>query len=163
MNRLLSCIDTVFQGAIIALMALIAGVIGADVLARYAFGSSLVFANELSRMAFIWICFLGMPICIAKGLNVAITSVESRLPVSLQTLLYRLGMAMSAVLMAVVAYGAWISIQARSSEMLNTIPVSAAWFFFPVLAGSLHSILHLGAEFVRGVRTVRTAVEMETI
>lgn len=160
MIRVLSWIDFVVSGVIVALMVLLVTVISADVVARYALGGSLVYSNELSRMSFIWICFLGMPICIVKGLNVAITALESRLSEPMQRLTYRLGVVMVAILLGVVAYGAWISIEMRSVEQLNTIPVSAAWFFFPVLFGSVHSILHLIPEFMRGERAVRLAVDL---
>lgn len=160
MSRVLSIVDLAVQGLIIFLMALLVVVISADVAARYFFGGSLVYSNELSRMTFIWICFLGMPLCIVKGLNVAITALESRLSRELQKITYRLGVVMVIVLLGVVAYGAWISIGERSAERLNTIPLSAAWFFFPVLIGSLHSILHLIQEFIRGERAVRLAVDI---
>lgn len=163
MSRFLSLSDRVLEGVIVLLMIGIVLVISADVVARYCLGGSLVFANELSRMCFIWICFLGMPLCIGKGLNVAITSLESRLSASLQILMFRAGVLMVIVLMGTVAYGAWVSIEARSAERLNTIPVNAAWFFFPVLIGALYSIVHLISEFLRGARTVRQAIEMDTI
>lgn len=160
MTKVLSWIDLAAQTVIIILMAALVAVITADVAARYFLGGSLVYSNELSRMTFIWICFLGMPLCIVKGLNVAITALESRLSAALQRVTYRIGVVMVIVLLGVVAYGAWISIGERSVERLNTIPLSAAWFFFPVLVGSLHSILHLIQEFLRGERAVRLAVDI---
>ncbi len=160
MSKALSWIDLAAQAVIVLLMAMLVAIITADVAARYFLGGSLVYSNELSRMTFIWICFLGMPLCIVKGLNVAITALESRLSREFQRVTYRIGVVMVVVLLGVVAYGAWISIGERSAERLNTIPLSAAWFFFPVLIGSVHSILHLVQEFLRGERAVRLAVDI---
>ena len=160
MTRALSWLDLAVQALIIALMAAIVAIISADVVARYFLGGSLVSSNELSRMCFIWVCFLGMPLCIVKGLNVSITALESRLPPNVQRVTYRLGVVMVMVLMGVVAYGAMISIEGRSTEELNTIPLTAAWFFYPVLIGAVHSILNLVPEFIRGERAVRLALDL---
>lgn len=159
MTRILSLLDRAAEAAIVILMAVVVAAVTGDVVSRYLLGGSLIFANELSRMGFIWICFLAMPVGISKGLHVAITTLEARLSPRWQSLVFRFGLILVLALMGVVAWGAAISIGARSAEKLNTIPVTAAWFYFPVAIGAAHSILHVIAQFVDGRRIIRDTIE----
>ncbi|WP_377296940.1 TRAP transporter small permease [Rhizobium sp. SGZ-381] len=159
MGRILSLLDRAVEAAIVCLMAVVVLTVASDVVSRYLLGGSLIFANELSRMCFIWVCFLGMPIGISKGLHVAITTLEARLTPTWQSAMFRLGLVFMLVLMVVVIWGAIVSIGARSAEQLNTIPVTAAWFYVPVAIGAGLSILHIIAQFIEGRRVVREAIE----
>jgi TRAP-type C4-dicarboxylate transport system permease small subunit len=152
-------IDRVLQGAVALLMAIIVVTVACDVVGRYGFGRSLLFSNELSRLAFIWMTFLVMPLGIAAGLHVAITSVLDSLPPAARALLYRTGVVAMLALMAVVLAGAWVSIGARANERLNTLPLSAAWFYYPLAIGAAWSIVHLLIGLVRGAPVERPLAE----
>jgi TRAP-type transport system small permease protein len=149
-QKTLDIIDRVFMGMVVVAMAIIVTTIACDVVGRYGFGKSILFANELSRLSFIWLSFLVMPLGISKGLHVAITTVLDKVPPFVTKLLFRAGALSVIVLMVVVFMGAWVSIKGRSGEMLNTLPVSAAWFYYPLALGSAWSIVHLAVQFVRG-------------
>lgn len=144
------------MGAIALLMAVLVIVITADVIGRYMFGKSLIFASELSRMCFIWMTFLVMPLGISKGLHVAITTLPDALGPKARSLAYRLGVVIVFVLMCVVLAGSVVSIRARSFEPLNTMPISAAWYYYPLAIGSAWSLVHLIVRFVEGKPVERT-------
>jgi TRAP-type C4-dicarboxylate transport system permease small subunit len=156
MMRVLDAVDRVLIVAVMILMGVLVIVITADVIGRYGFSQSLLFANELSRMTFIWMTFLTMPLGISRGLHVAVTTVPDALPASWRPWLYRVGIISVFVLMCVVFTGAVVSIRARSFEMLNTLPVSAAWYYYPLAAGSAWSAIHLVARFIAGKPVERT-------
>lgn len=155
MRKLLDLGDRLLMGVVIVTMAVIVTTIAADVVGRYGFGKSLLFANELSRLAFIWMSFMVMPLGISRGLHVAITSVVDAVPLGIRRLLFRATAAMIALLMVVVLIGAWVSIKGRSTEMLNTLPVSAAWFYYPLAIGAAWSLVHLVVQSIRGEPPVR--------
>ncbi len=150
------------MGLIVVSMAIIVTTIACDVVGRYGFGKSLLFANELSRMAFIWMSFLVMPLGISRGLHVAITSIVDSVPAHVRRLMFRFSVAWIIALMVVVLMGAWVSIRGRSSEMLNTLPVSAAWFYYPLAIGAAWSIVHLVVQFFRGEPPVRQIADEST-
>lgn len=150
MKRYLDGVDRSLTIVIALLMATLVVVITADVVGRYIFGKSLIFASELSRMCFIWITFLVMPLGISKGLHVAITTLPDSLGPTGRAIVYRLGAAIVFVLMLVVLSGAVVSIKARSFEPLNTLPVSAAWYYYPLAIGSGWSLVHLIVRFIEG-------------
>lgn len=159
MERALSLVDRVFMFGIAASMGLIVIVTGCDVFGRYILGHSLVFAGELSRLGFVWMTFLMMPLGVARGLHVAITSPIDALPEAMRRIVFRIGAALSTVLMCVVFAGAWISIGARSYEALNTLPLTAAAFFWPLAIGSGWSVVHLLVQLLRGTPPVRELSE----
>ncbi|MEQ1950105.1 TRAP transporter small permease [Mesorhizobium sp. CN2-181] len=156
MTRVLDAVDRALMVAVTLLIAILVVVIAADVVGRYGFGKSLLFANELSRMAFIWMTFLTMPLGISRGLHVAVTTVPDALPEAYRPWLYRIGVAAVFVLMCVVCWGSVVSIKARSFEMLNTLPISAAWYYYPLAAGSAWSAVHLVARLIAGKPVERT-------
>ncbi len=149
------------MAAVSVLMAVIVLVVACDVVGRYGFGRSLLFSNELSRLSFVWMTFLVMPLGVSRGMHVAITSLRDGVPSTLRPALVRLAAAAVIALMVVVFAGAWVSIRGRSSEMLNTLPLSAAWFYYPLAIGSAWSIVHLLIQFARGL-TVERAFQDET-
>jgi TRAP-type C4-dicarboxylate transport system permease small subunit len=149
-KKYLDGVDRGLTGVIALLMATLVIVITADVVGRYIFGKSLIFASELSRMCFIWITFLVMPLGISRGLHVAITTLPDALGPKARGMVYRLGVVIVFVLMCVVLAGAVVSIRARSFEPLNTLPVSAAWYYYPLAIGAVWSLVHLIVRFVDG-------------
>lgn len=159
MDRALGYVDRLFMAGIAAAMALVVVVTSADVFGRYLLGHSLVFAGELSRLGFVWMSFLMMPLGVSRGLHVAITSPTDALPEVARRLVFRIGTALTILLMGVVFMGAWISIGARSYESLNTLPLTAAAFFWPLAIGSAWSIVHLTAQLLRGTPPLRDLSE----
>lgn len=149
------------MAAVSLLMAVIVLVVACDVVGRYGFGRSILFSNELSRLSFIWMTFLVMPLGVSRGMHVAITSLRDGAPTALRPVLVRIAAALVIGLMVVVFAGSWVSIRGRSSEMLNTLPLSAAWFYYPLAIGSAWSIVHLLIQFARGL-TVERAFDDET-
>lgn len=155
MYKLIDTVDRIFMGAVAVLMGVLVVVITADVVGRYGFGSSLIFANELSRMCFIWMTFLVMPLGISRGLHVAVTTIPDALSDGPRRWAYRAAVVAVFILMSVVLAGALVSIRARSLEVLNTLPVTAAWFFYPLVLGSSWSLVHLVFRFVDGKPVAR--------
>ncbi|MGR3804037.1 TRAP transporter small permease [Marinibacterium profundimaris] len=151
----INAIDRVLQVLITVCVAIIVLSVAADVVARYGFHRSIMMVNELSRLMFIWTTFLVMPLAIGRGMHVAITGLEQKLPPGPRMLVYRAVLIVVAVFMAVLLVSAIVCIRQRTSEAMLSMPLSMSWFFVPVAIGAAHALLHLAAEFRRGVRTER--------
>jgi gluconokinase len=98
------------MGACLALMALLVFV---NVVLRYGFGSGIAASEELSRLLFVWMVFIGATAAYPAGEHMAFTSLAARLrqrPAALAvwTALIRLLVLLAAVL---VAWGAWQQVQ----------------------------------------------------
>lgn len=147
-DRALEILLTVLTGVIVATIVV-------DVVARYGFNNSLLFANELSRLCFIWLSFLFMPLGIARGLHVSITSLEGVLGSVARAAVFRVGLLIVALVMAAVLIGGIISVRARMDERMLALPLSVAWFYAPLVIGSVWSLVHLGVAALRGERALR--------
>lgn len=88
-------------GVLIALMAAMASLVIANVVARYVFNHSFVWAEELSRYMMIWVGFLGSGLVLRIGAHLAVDVFQDMLP-------RRAAQAMRAVVVAMLA-GAFLA------------------------------------------------------
>ncbi|SFJ67219.1 TRAP transporter small permease [Celeribacter neptunius] len=118
-------------------------VVSAQVVMRYVFNGSFDWADEVSRIAFVWTTFLAIPLGVRDGSHVGITLLVDRLPVRTRDLIARLMNLLAAAMMLVVF---WTSIEVAAatwSERLGAINMTSSVFFIPVILASAHSALHL--------------------
>lgn len=99
----------VLHGAMAACLALMALLVFVNVVLRYGFGSGIAASDELSRLLFVWMVFIGATAAYPAGEHMAFTALAARLrrrPAALAawTVLIRLLVLLGAVL---VAWGAW--------------------------------------------------------
>lgn len=134
------------QGARIAVItgtALMILVVSAQVVMRYLFNGSLDWADEVSRLAFVWTIFLAIPLGIPDGTHVGIDLLVSRFPARLRANTKRLMSLLAAGMMAVVCYATIVVAMVTWSERLGSLNITSSIFFFPVAMGAAHSALHL--------------------
>jgi gluconokinase len=101
------------HAAMAACLALMALLVFVNVVLRYGFGSGIAASEELSRLLFVWMVFLGATAAYPAGEHMAFTSLAARLrqrPAALAvwTALIRLLVLLAA---AMVAWGAWQQVQ----------------------------------------------------
>lgn len=70
LNKILNIARKVTNIVVTFLFAVVVVVVFAQVVARYVAGSSIRWADELSRFAFVWLVYLGGSITIREGRNV---------------------------------------------------------------------------------------------
>lgn len=118
-------------------------VVSAQVVMRYVFNSSFDWADEVSRIAFVWTIFLAIPLGIRDGTHVGIELLVKRFPVPLRSLLARVTNGLAALMMVVVVWTSIVVALATWSERLGAINLTSSVFFLPVILGALHATLHL--------------------
>jgi TRAP-type C4-dicarboxylate transport system permease small subunit len=139
----LHTLDTAAGWAIVAMLGLMVVVVSLQVLLRYAANSSLGFADELSRLTFVWSIFLGIPLGIRLGAHIGMELLSARLPAKVQDILARLMAAIAAALMLLVAWQSAVVAFDQWDEMMASMNGSAAWFIVAVGVGCGHAALHL--------------------
>ncbi|GAB1583854.1 TRAP transporter small permease [Phyllobacterium phragmitis] len=140
---LLARADTGARLLVILGAAVMVAVVSAQVVMRYAFNDSFDWADEVSRIAFVWTIFLAIPLGVRDGSHIGIELLVERLPAGLRRLVARIISALAAIMMAVVFWTSIIVALATWSERLGAINVTSSIFFVPVILGALHSALHL--------------------
>jgi TRAP-type C4-dicarboxylate transport system permease small subunit len=128
---------------VILAAGLMIAVVSAQVVIRYIFNDSLDWADEVSRIAFVWTIFLAIPLGIRDGTHVGIEIIVKRFPNNLQKIVSRITNTLAAALMLIIFWGSIIVALATWSERLGAINMTSSVFFFPVTLCALHSALHL--------------------
>lgn len=80
MNRLERGFVALNKWAVIAMIAGMALVVGANVALRYTTNNSLPWADEVARYLMIWMTFIGAGLALRTGGHVAITNLQDALP-----------------------------------------------------------------------------------
>ena len=139
----LAAVDRLFRLAIVACIGGMVLIVGSQVFARYVLNSSFGWADELSRLLFVWSIFLAIPIGIRKGSHIGVELLTARLPSPLRRLLLRVVMASAAALMLVVAYQSAVITILQWDELMVSLDISAGLFVLALVVGCLHAALHL--------------------
>ncbi|MGQ7843270.1 TRAP transporter small permease [Granulosicoccus sp. 3-233] len=146
MTLISRCLGVADSGARLAVMtatAIMVVVVSAQVVMRYAFNGSFDWADEISRLAFVWAIFLAIPLGVSQGSHVGIRLLVERLPENLNNLIQRLMNLLAGMMMLVVFGGSIVVAQTTWSERLGSIDITSSVFFFPVIIGAAHSAIHL--------------------
>ncbi len=132
--------------------AIVVILVTADVVARYVFSDSIMFANELARLMFVWAIFLGFPLALSRGRHVGIEALDAVLARRWARMVIRVGAAFSAVLLAVIFWKSLEVMLFNWDQQLNTIPLSAGLFYLPVTISMAVGVVYLLALGLAGRR-----------
>ncbi len=149
-RRALDGLDAVARWAIATTFSGMVAVVAAQVVLRYAFNSSIDWAEDVARLLFVWTMFLAIPLGVRGGVHIGVNLLVQRLPDVAQNRLARATATGSLVLMALVAWGAVSLLPEQWDELLPTVPLSVGWLLMPVAVGAVHSALHLAAIVASG-------------
>lgn len=114
---------------IVASLAIMALLVFGNVVLRYAFDSGIAFSEELARLLFVWLIFLGAILASAQHAHIGFDSLVKSLPtIGKKTLIVLTG-ALMLVACVIFIIGGW---QQTVINLDNTYPVlgiSYAWLY----------------------------------
>ncbi|HRP96480.1 MAG TPA: TRAP transporter small permease [Rhodocyclaceae bacterium] len=153
LKRLIGWIDRGTYWGIVVAMGSMSVLVSLQVFMRYALGSSIDSADELSRLFFVWAIFLAIPHGVKHGVHVGIDLFVRMAPHAVQEVLFRVMAALGTVLMVMVMVGGWVATVDRWPELMPTLPVTSAVYYIAVLVCGAHALLHLALLAWGGSRT----------
>jgi TRAP-type C4-dicarboxylate transport system permease small subunit len=135
-----------------ACLAVMALAVFVNVVLRYGFGSGIAASEELSRLLFVWMVFIGAAAAYPAGEHMAFTGLVAMLrqrPVALRaaTVLIRLLVILGASL---VAWGAWQQVVVGLDSHSVVLGYSTALLPLPALLSCAAIALMALAELLRG-------------
>lgn len=142
-GRLLHVLDHLVVGLLLVAVATMVGVVSAQVALRYGLNRSIDWADEISRLAFVWSIFLAIPLGVRQGAHIGIDIVVQKLPQAAQQGLRRTAAALGAAMMFVIAWASLKVAMEQWDELMATLDWSVGWFIAPLGLGMLLSGLHL--------------------
>lgn len=149
-GRVLATLDRAVLLALMVSVATMVGVVSAQVALRYGFNQSFDWADEVSRLAFVWSIFLAIPLGVRQGAHIGIDIVVAKMPAPVQLALRRGAAWLSAGMMGLIAWAALGVAREQWDELMSVLDWSVGWFIVPVGIGALLSALHLVRIAVQG-------------
>ncbi|WP_108260387.1 TRAP transporter small permease [Mangrovicoccus ximenensis] len=143
LSMILARADRGARFLVMAGAAAMVAVVSAQVVMRYVFNGSFDWADEASRIAFVWTIFLAIPLGIRDGSHVGIELLVRRFSPRVQRALARVMSGLAAAMLLVVCVTSVRVAQMTWSERLGSVDLTSAVFFLPVILGALHAALHL--------------------
>ena len=147
---------------IIVMMAVMVAMVFANVVSRYVWNYSYIWAEELSQYIMVWITFLGAGLALREGRHVAVELLQDRLPTKVKRWTRRLVVLFIIVfLLVLVVVGLQFSLFAMEQETpVMTIPLGYPYLAVPL--GALILLAHIGfvyRDFVAGRREEPESLE----
>jgi TRAP-type transport system small permease protein len=139
----LNAIDWIVGALVIVAMAAMTAIVAVQVGLRYGLNQSLDWADEVSRLAFVWSVFLAIPLGVKRGAHVSIELLTGQLPAGARRAVFCLVSLLAMALMAVVAWQAAVLVRDQWDEPMSTLDMSVGLFMLPLAIGAVHSVLHL--------------------
>ncbi|MDQ8022800.1 MAG: TRAP transporter small permease [Moraxellaceae bacterium] len=143
LTLLLDALHRINYWALAGLTALMVVLVFAQVVARYVFNSSFDWADELSRLAFVWSVFLAIAMAVRERLHIGMEILTSRIPEPYRHQLARLMDGIGAGLMILVCYQSAKLAYEQWDEKLASMDGSAAWFVMAIVVGAGLSALEM--------------------
>lgn len=158
LDRLSMSVNRVTEWFLAPLLAFLAGLLVVAVFSRYVFHIAMVEAIELTRLAFVWGCFLGAAVALRRGAHVRVTFLVDRLP----TRLHPLGLLVAYSSFIVFAgmmvwHGAELT-RRMSVTSFPTLGISQAWLYAALPVSGAIMVLHGAAGLVRTAKDLAAAI-----
>ena len=135
-----------------------------NVVLRYGFGSGIAASEELSRLMFVWLVFIGAAAAYRAGGHIAVGMLTDALPAPLQTALAKLvHVLMLGVCGFVVLYGARLcrDTMGQSIAELPILPVGIT--YLPIPLGALATAIFVLEHLLAGPQKHRPVVTLSLI
>jgi len=139
----LEWIDRVVGGVIIVIMAVMITVVSAQVFMRYVLNLSFDWADELSRLCFVWTIFLAIPLALGRGGHIVMELVLDRVSAAMRDALYRAMTALSIGMMILITWQAYKATAENWNDVIPALGWSGGLYFLCVTIGCAHTVLHL--------------------
>ncbi len=147
MNRVVAALERVTEWIMALMLAVMVALVFGNVVLRYVFNSGIVAAEEIARLMFVWLVFLGATLALRRNQHLGLELLQARLPAPIR----RACAVVSHLLMLYALYlfvtGSWtqllIGMQTYSTVLRFPMAFYAAAGFFPAIAMALTILANL--------------------
>jgi gluconokinase len=136
-GRIARLFDRLTDSLMAVLMAFMVVAVFANVVLRYAFGTGWPGAEELSRLAFVWLVFVGVASSMRRGELMTFRMIRDRFPLLAQRLVDSLSWILVAAASLLSAWGAWNQVQYGWGNISTVVGYPVVLAMLPVLVSML--------------------------
>lgn len=128
-NSLLKPIEALIALCMAVMLLLIFG----NVVLRYAFNTGIAVSDELSRLLFVWMVFLGAAAALFERAHLGVDTLVQALPRSGRIVCFALSNILMLYATWLVASGGWKQFEINLGMSLPVMGISQSWFYAPLL------------------------------
>jgi TRAP-type C4-dicarboxylate transport system permease small subunit len=122
-----------------------------EVLMRYVFRAPLITSVELSRIGFVWSCFLGAALGVKRAKHIRFVFLLERLPAGGQNVLRLAVSAVSAAFFLFLLVQGVSMVQRVADTYFPALGFSQAWLYLPLPLAGACMLIHGAAAVAEGV------------
>lgn len=128
-NRVTHGIGRALEMLIVASLAVMAILVFGNVVLRYAFDSGIAVSEELSRLLFVWLIFLGAILASAQHAHIGFDSLVRRLPPRGKKVLITIIGVMMLVASVIFIVGGWRQTVINLDNTYPVLGISYGWLY----------------------------------
>lgn len=138
MARLKFWLERALEYSMAAMLAVMVALVFGNVVLRYVFGSGIASAEEISRLMFVWLVFLGATLALRQHKHLGLELIQARLPRSWRRACAVVGHLLMLYALWLFVSGSWtqlkIGLTTYSTILRFPMAFYAAAGFFPAIA-----------------------------
>lgn len=128
-NRLGRACVRMLEIAIVACLAVMAVLVFGNVVLRYAFNSGIAVSEELSRLLFVWLIFLGAILASVQRAHIGFDGLVERLPLAGRKVLVVLTGALMLWACGMFLVGGWAQTRINLENAYPVLGISYGWLY----------------------------------
>lgn len=117
------------EGVIVACLSVMAVLVFGNVVLRYAFDSGLALSEELSRLLFVWLIFLGAILASRQHAHIGFDSLVHRLPAGARKAVIVLNAVLMLAACAFFVIGGWEQTAINLGNSYPVLGIAYAWLY----------------------------------
>ncbi|MBP2310685.1 TRAP transporter small permease subunit [Azospirillum melinis] len=147
MKSVADLLERITEWIMAAMLAVMVGLVFGNVVLRYIFNSGLVAAEEIARLMFVWLVFLGATVALRHQRHLGLEILQARLPFKVRRACAVIAHLMMLYALYLFVQGSWmqllIGMETFSTVLRFPMAFYAAAGFFPAIAMALIVLANL--------------------
>lgn len=146
--RLSESLNRILEWVSLSILGLLTVLTFSGIIARYIFGSPIVWLYETTLVLFSWMIFLGVSVAFNRGEHIHLELFHHRLSPKTQDMLRSISHIIVIIFLLIVIKDGLVVIESTWDQQYNTISLSTAWFYIPFPFCALITLFEFLAQFL---------------
>lgn len=129
LERIAGGVARLLEAVIVVSLAIMAVLVFGNVVLRYAFNSGIAISEELSRLLFVWLIFLGAILASAQHAHIGFDSLAKSLPPTVRKLLVVVTGVLMLAAAVIFVIGGWEQTKINLDNSYPVLGISYGWLY----------------------------------
>lgn len=163
MKTLFKILNKSEEIVLVIMFALMVLITFMNIVMRFVFKDSLIWSEEIGKLAFIWISWIGISIGEKRGEHIKISILVDKMKDKAQHVFNILSEFMVIAICGVTVYYSYVLILLQQSTRYASIPISVKWGYMSVLLGCVLMILRCLGSCALSVKGLKENIPLQEL